>query len=330
VLARIVNMRGVNLNTFDFDYDLTWYGFFLNSRQHIYGRYGGRDGGRDGGPAEKGLSLKGLKYAMRAALAEHRRNPKAAPAAPVTPARTVEQYSTAPSPEKQKCIHCHQVYDYHRAELRARRNWSRDDVWVYPPPGNVGLVLELDQGDRVKSVELGSIAAKAGLRPGDVLKRLGEFSTASFGDVQYALHRGPKSGELAIAWERAGQARSGSLELPAGWRESDISWRASMWTLSPPASVWGDDLTAAEKKALGLSEKSLAFKQGDYVPPPAQGAGIRAGDIILGIDGKRVEMTMLQFNVYIRLNFQPGDKITYNVFRKGKRLDFPMTLTEKE
>jgi hypothetical protein len=38
-------MRGVDLTTFDFDYDLTWAAFFMNANEHIYGRYGGRDEG---------------------------------------------------------------------------------------------------------------------------------------------------------------------------------------------------------------------------------------------------------------------------------------------
>ena len=39
---------------------------------------------------------------------------------------------------------------------------------------------------------------------------------------------------------------------------------------------------------------------------------------------------MLQFNVFIRLNFQPGDRIVYNVIRNGKRLEIPMTLAARD
>ncbi|MEX0714306.1 MAG: hypothetical protein WD278_18365 [Pirellulales bacterium] len=41
-------------------------------------------------------------------------------------------------------------------------------------------------------------------------------------------------------------------------------------------------------------------------------------------------MKMLQFNVYIRLNFDVGDRITYNVIRGGKRLDLPMVLADRD
>src|SRR5262249_5626441 len=54
---------------FDFDYDLTWMGFFLDAGGHVYGRYGGR--GAES--AEGRVSLAGLRYAMDAPLAPHPR-----------------------------------------------------------------------------------------------------------------------------------------------------------------------------------------------------------------------------------------------------------------
>jgi S1-C subfamily serine protease len=100
-----------------------------------------------------------------------------------------------------------------------------------------------------------------------------------------------------------------------------------MWGLEPAPGVYGKDLTTEEKKNLGLSAKSLAFRQGQFVPPQARAAGVQAQDIILGIDQKPIEMTMLQFNAYVRLNYQVGDRVTLNILRDGKRLDMPMTLS---
>ena len=121
-----------------------------------------------------------------------------------------------------------------------------------------------------------------------------------------------------------------TLELPAGWRQSDISWRATMWGLSPPASVYGDDLKPEEKLALGIPEGQLAFRMGEFVPKPSREAGIRAKDVITGVNGKKLEMNMLQFNVWIRLNFKPGDRVIYNVIRDGRRLEIPMVLADKD
>ncbi len=122
---------------------------------------------------------------------------------------------------------------------------------------------------------------------------------------------------------------TGRLVLQKGWRESDFSWRGSMWTVPPVPGVYGRDLTAAEKRKLGLGKKRLAFRQGNYVPNNSRRAGIRGGDIILGIDRKPLRMTMLQFNAWVRQNYKVGDRIRFNVIRNGKRIDVPLTLPAK-
>ena len=50
VCVRITQMNGVNLRRFDFDYDVTWNGFFLDEDLNVYSRYGGRD---DGEPEDR-------------------------------------------------------------------------------------------------------------------------------------------------------------------------------------------------------------------------------------------------------------------------------------
>lgn len=318
-------MRGVNLTTFDFDYDLTWAAFFMNDNEHIYGRYGGRDEG----PADKGLSIEGLTYAMQAALDAHAREPDARPKRLAKEVRSVDRFAAARRLKKNQCIHCHQVYDFRREHLTLADKWSTDEVWVYPPPKNIGLVLDRKQGDRIEAVAPSSAAATAGLRVGDVLLRLGETNVASYADAQYALHRAAKSGHLAAVWKRDDRTMTGTLPLKNGWRESDISWRGSMWGLEPQAFVYGKDLTAPQKRELDLSPKRLAFSQGNFVPRESREAGVRARDIIIGIDGKELEMKMLQFNAYVRLKYKVGDPITLNVIRNGKRLEIPMTLTSR-
>jgi len=67
VLVRIINMRGVNLNVFTFDYDLTWMSFFMTADDQVLGRFGGRDAASP----DTYLTLAGLKHAMRSALAAH-------------------------------------------------------------------------------------------------------------------------------------------------------------------------------------------------------------------------------------------------------------------
>ncbi len=322
VLVRITRMRGVDLDLFDFDYDLTWMGFFLNVDGVVYGRYGGRDAESP----DSRVSLAGLRYTMEAALERHR-NRETRPLPPETkPPRTVEQYSAIRRLPERACIHCHQVYDLRRESLQAAGKWRLDELWVYPLPENIGLTLDVDRGDRVARVAADSVAARAGVQPGDRLLTIEDRPIASFADAQYALHRAPKSGTLTITWQHASQTNKRELPLAEGWRKTDLSWRWSLRGVDPPPWVHGDDLSAEEKKTLGLSETRLAFRQGPFVSQPARQAGIRQNDIILGVDGKVLDMNERQFGAFIRLNYRPGDHVTYNVLRNGQRLDIPLTL----
>jgi serine protease Do len=322
VLVRITRMRGVDLDLFDFDYDLTWMGFFLNADGVLYGRYGGRDADS----ADSRVSLPGLRYAMEAALTQHRRMETPTSPLETKPPRTVEQYPATRRLPERACIHCHQVYDLRRESLQAAGKWRLDDLWVYPLPENIGLTLDVDRGDRVARIAADSLAARTGIQVGDRLLTIDDRPIASFADVQYALHRAPTNGTLTITWQRAAQTHKRELPLAEGWRKTDLSWRWSLRGVDPPPWVHGDDLSTEEKKALGLSETRLAFRQGPFVPEPARQAGIRQNDIILGVDGKVLDMKERQFGAYIRLNYHVGDRVTYNALRRGKRLDIPLTL----
>jgi len=325
VLVRITRMRGVDLDLFDFDYDLTWMGFFLHSDGTVYGRYGGRDADS----ADGRVSLAGLRYALEAALERHRRMETHRPPPETKLPRTAEQYPAARRLPERACIHCHQVYDLRRESLQAAGKWRLDELWVYPLPENVGLTLEVDRGDRVARVAVDSLAARAGIRAGDRLLTIDGRPIASFADVQYALHRAPARGTLTIAWQHGKETHKRELPLIEGWKKTDISWRWSLRGVDPPPWTHGDELSAEEKKALGLSVKRLAFRQGPFVSEPARQAGIRQNDIILGVDDKLLEMTQRQFDAYIRLNYRVGDRVTYNVLRRGQQLNLPLTLTAR-
>ncbi len=323
MLVRLTRISGADLNVFDFDYDLNFVGFFLNADEKVYGRYGGRDAAS----AEGRLSLLGLRYAMSAALAAHRQQPKGgAVPGPQKKPLLVDDYPAAKLLNAKACIHCHQVNEFRRAARQAEGKWQREEVWAYPLPENVGLTLDIDQGNRVRAVRPGSPADKVGLRPADVLRGLNGFPVASIADVQYGLHRAPWKGPVAVSWTRGDQARTGTLNLTEGWRKTNLTWRPSLLDVLPSLSVYGKDLSAAEKKALGLPERRLAFRQDDSVAEDAQTAGVRVGDIILGLKGESPEMTMLEFLAHVRRNYLVGDRITLEVIRDGKKRELPLTL----
>jgi serine protease Do len=323
VLVRITRMREVDLSLFDFDYDLTWMAFFLSPQEKIYGRYGGRDAG----PADGRVSVAGLCYSLESALRQHRaEHPLAEPATPARAHVTVADYPAFRRLPANACVHCHQVYDLRRESLQAAGNWSLDEVWVYPQPENIGLALDVNRGDRVLGVAANSPANRAGLRTGDRLVRVNGRPIASIADVQYALHLARSARSLELTRERDGREETSTLELPAAWRKTDVSWRWSLRGLDPAPPVRGDDLNQAEKSALGLGPKRMAFRQGPFLLPAAEQAGVRQNDIVIGVDGKELEMTAQQFAAYIRLGYKVGDRPTFNLLRGSRRLDVAITL----
>jgi serine protease Do len=320
VRVRLVRIAGADLSLFDFDYDLTWFGFFLSADEVVYGRYGGRDAKSD----DSRLSLAGLKYSMEKALDRHRagvvdRPPREKPA-------RVEDLKSARTMRGNGCIHCHQVNEFRRAEAKAAGTWTREDLWVYPLPENVGISLEVDRGDVVKGVAPDSAAAKAGLKAGDVLAKLNGYSVGSFADAQYALHKGPKSGSISAEWKRGPESMTGKFEVAEGWRKTNLTWRASLLDILPSLPLSGDDVTAAEKTALGLPESQAAFRQDKFVHSTLKAVGLKSGDVIVGLNGKPVAGTMEDYLGYVRREHLVGDTVTLNVLRDRKPVEIRLTL----
>ena len=295
----------------------------MNADEKVYGRYGGRDAKS----ADDRISLAGLRYAMEAALVRHRAQKDSTPRKADKPV-LAENYPAAKN--HRGCIHCHQVNEFHRAYLKETGRWDRDSVWAYPLPENIGITLDVDVGNKVNAIKPASPASRAGIKPGDLLHTLNGFSIASLADVQYALHKAPAKGSIPISWLRQGNKMEGALEvtldLPDGWRKTNVTWRPSMLDILPSLSVYGDDLGAAEKKKLGLSPGATAFRQQKPVAKDAKNAGVQEGDVILGVDGLKLELTVSEFLGYVRRNYLIGDRIMLNVLRDGKRVDLPWTL----
>lgn len=308
----------MDLRRFEFDHDLTWYCFFLNADETIYGRYGGRDAS----DAEARISTKGLRHAMDRALEAH----KAPPAPQPLSGQQVRAEDFEAAKRHRGCIHCHNVNEFRRADAKAAGTWDRDSVWVYPLPENVGITLDVDAGNKVNRVAAGSAAERAGLKPGDSVSRLNGYSVASFGDAIYALHKAPAKGAIPVSWVRDGKPMTASLELAAGWRKTNLTWRPSMLDILPSLPFSADDLTAAEKRKLGLPEKQAAIRQDATVHASLRDAGLKEGDIITGFDGTTVDGELRDLLGHVRRNYLVGDEITINVIRGGKRVDLKLRL----
>lgn len=323
VRVRLPRVDLSDLSVFEFDYDLTMMTFFLTADEKVYARHGGR------GPddAEGKLSLAGLKYTMEAVLKEHEKGEKAAFAPRSSDKALYIREATGGGGGR--CLHCHQVKEQLNAKLVRDEGWTRDAAWRYPLPENLGVKLEVDRGNVVETVTAGSVAEKAGLKKGDVVRRVGAVPVHSFADAQFALDKAPVKGELEVVWTRGGTESKATLPLAYGWKKTDNSWRPSMQRLLPTLPLFGKDLTVAEKKALGLTEKQAAFRLGERVNARATDAGAKPGDVVIGVDDHKLEMTGAEVFEFVKREYLVGDTVTATVIRDGKKETFRLALANR-
>jgi hypothetical protein len=294
--------------------------FFLSPDGRVYARYGARDAAS----ADDRQSLEGLHYTMQSVLAMHQREDRVfAPRDDPEP-RYVRQLRAGRL--GRGCVHCHQVREMLNDELKRSGKWSRDLAYRYPLPDNLGVVLDVNRGNVVRQVRTDSPAARAGLQAGDVLHEMGGVPLHALADVTFALDRAPRTGKIAVAWSRGEASGHALLELPEGWRKTDISWRPSLLRLVPFLPLYGKDLSEGEKKALGLSPNQMAFRQKEQVHSRAKAAGIRGGDIILGVDDRHLQGADVDLHEYLRKEHLVGDRIVINILRDGKELRLHWTL----
>ncbi len=323
-------MKGVNLGTFQFDYDQTWAAFFMNADGTIYGRYGTRAGDKE--HATSHISLASFKRSIQRALELHRGYPankaqlQGKLGRPVQ-YRFAEQIPVAAANgEHRHCIHCHNVTEDLRQTKYQQKKLAASDIWVYPLPENVGLTMEVDDCLRVKSVKPQSAAAKAGIRPDDELVAMDGQRLISQADIQWVLEGAPGEARISVTLLRDGQPLEKTIVLGGDWKQTDLAWRESSWALRP--GLWTIPLSPAEKREKGIPADSLGLVV-KWVPPGAtlaKQAGLADGDVIVAVDGKTALMNEGQFIAYVRLVHPPGDKVTLTLLRGDYREDAMMEL----
>jgi S1-C subfamily serine protease len=258
---------------------------------------------------------------MKQAEQLHLNPPKPTPAQPAIRAEDL-----GGAKKKGGCIHCHNVNELQRAELKAKGKWERESLWVYPLPENIGITLNVNEGNKVQKVEANSLASTTRIKPGDIIKQLNGYPIASFADAQFALNKAPAQGEISIRWLHDDEEQSAKLQLPPGWRKTNLSWRPSMIDYLPSMAISGGDLSPAEKMKLGLDENRLAVQQDKFVHSTLKKFGVQKGDIVVGIGGQKLEGNLKSFLDYVRGNYLAGDKVTLEVLRAGKPVSLELVL----
>ncbi len=336
VCVRVIQTNGLDLGVFQYDYDMSWAAMFLNADMTVYGRYGTRTA--SGPESDAHHSIAGFRKAAERALELHRgypdnkaqlANKTGKPAEYARPELTPGlQDRPVKATERQQCIHCHMVKEFALRAKWEEGRLSRDDLFVFPMPQQIGLVIDDNDGRLVKRVIEGSPAAIAGLKAGDELLTVAAQPIISVADIQWALNSVPDKVKLPVTLRRGDRRIETTISLSGDWKKSDVAWRASSW-YGLRQGVKFDALSAADKKQRGIDADRLAlvvkglFGKGG---PKVQSAGLQMNDLIVAVDGKSDAMTESEFLTYLRLEHGPKDSVKLTVLRGDARreLEIPM------
>ncbi len=347
VCVRIVSTNGLDLSLFQFDTDQSFAVFFLNADRTIYGRFGTRSHRTEW---VGDVSLKGLAAALKGALELHAGYPgnKAVLAPKTGPKPKFARPELFPSLKDKftsklnyegevakSCIHCHQIGDAVRDDLRGRGDVFPDTVLTpYPHPKILGLVFDPKERATLKEVTDGSIAATAGLQKGDRIESLNGQPLLSIADVQWVLHNLPSDGaELKAEVDRNGSKSSITMTLPTDWKElDDTSWRVSTWGMR--RMVLGGlvlkSIPDEERGRNGIPKTGTALRVnhvGQYGPhAAAKNAGFQKDDVIVSFDGMSEFQSEAELIRYAARKKRVGEKVPVVVMRGAskKELSIPM------
>jgi hypothetical protein len=345
VRVRVINANALDLALFQFDYDLSFSTIFFNGDGTVYGRFGSWTHQKN--PQEKDTA--GFREALLGALAIHDGYPAnedslkgkqpvaTAVSDPLQLPALAGKYKREldwQGKVVQSCVHCHQIGDGTRVFYREQtKTIPREWIYPMPMPETIGLTLSPEKIAHVEKIAVGSIAAKAGIRPGDEFITLGGQPLLAVADVSWVLHHAPDSGSLAGTVRRDGLEQNLTISLPQDWRlQSDISRRVGTWEMRAMAlgGLLLEELTPEQRKEHELADNQMALlvkHAGEYGKhAAAKNAGFRKDDVLVEVDGITVSTGESELIGRLIEKHPPGDKVHATVMRGKERIELSLPM----
>ena len=195
-------------------------------------------------------------------------------------------------------------------EFMAKTKWQRFQILIAGPAMNILLAVVLlagilmggaevlaylDQPAIVGAVQPGSPAEKAGLQPGDQITRFGSADVRNWEHLEMAVASRPET-EVDVTVVRGGGEQQLKIRPDLTEIRTRSDARFEIGTIGVLPDVYPTIATIVPGK-------------------PAEAAGLKAGDVILAIDGERM---VFAAQVAPAIYAKPGDKpIEFRIRRDG-------------
>src|SRR5581483_203973 len=164
------------------------------------------------------------------------------------------------------------------------------------------LKLPAEAGAIVKEVQEGSPAAKAGLEKNDVILQFAGERVRSVAQLTRLVRETPPGRSVNIEISRGGQTRTLSAKLEASTNQYYFNTRVPVphveipsfkrfdyfFRTGPTLGISGDELTTQLANYFGVKQGKGVLVREVVVGSAAEKAGLKAGDVIVQVEGKPV------------------------------------------
>ena len=184
-------------------------------------------------------------------------------------------------------------------------------------------LLSSGQGVLLTGVAPGAPAAVAGLKPGDIISRIGEREVRGVEEFSQMLRDAGAGAKLDLTVLRAFEIAP--LKMTVELSGTKDPWREMQERFQNPLAVYGvQTVRLSERSAAGFGAQSRLLIVAVQEGGPAASVGLRPGDVIETLNGQ--QPTRLHWR---KLSESAMKELTLVVVREGKRLTFKLQRTEK-